>query len=77
MKVLKDDLPVTYSWHGEHNVIPAGTPVIPAENLDEDGYYWVQPDARTSDLPVDLLHWADVYGFRVTEDQVEERSDAS
>ena len=46
--------------------IPAGTPVVPADNLPEGGY-WVLPWPEMNE---DAKSWNRNYGFHVTAEEV-------
>ena len=52
--------------YGKVATIPAGTPVVPAANLS-DGGYWVLP---WSGMDEATKSWHQNYGFRVTADEV-------
>ena len=54
--------------YGKVATIPAGTPVVPAANLP-DGGYWVLP---WSEMDEATKSWHQNYGFRVTADEVTE-----
>ena len=67
---MKTSFAIEYSSapHGVITVIPAGTPVIPADNLP-DGGYWVMP---WNNMTNRAESWARNYGFHVRADDTEE-----
>lgn len=63
---VKHKIPYASFPYGTIATIPAGTPVIPATNLPEGGY-WVEPwDGMTAEQ----ASWQRTYGFHVTDDEV-------
>ena len=60
----KDD--IHYYTSSEDVLIPAGTPVIPADNLPDDGW-WAEPWEDMSEL---AEAWMRNYGFLLRDDEV-------
>tara|TARA_Y100000401_G_scaffold113236_1_gene113662 strand:- start:293 stop:502 length:210 start_codon:yes stop_codon:yes gene_type:complete len=52
--------------YGKVATIPAGTPVVPADNVPEGGY-WVLPWRGMDEA---VKSWHRNYGFRVSADEV-------
>ena len=68
MKVTKYKIDYNSMPYGALAKIPKGTPVTPAHNLP-DGGYWVE---NWKGMTKAQRSWADNYGYHVTESEVEE-----
>jgi hypothetical protein len=68
-RVVNEDLKYRASWGHRTFHIPAGTPVIPASNLPDEGLkrYWVEP---WEGMTEEEESWQRNYGFLVTEEEV-------
>ncbi len=69
MKVVKQDTVRGYSWLAKYVTIPKGTPVKPASNLP-DGGWWVVP--KWPEISREVQAWGTVYGFHLTDEEVED-----
>ena len=64
----KYKIPYAAFPYGTIATIPAGTPVVPATNLPEGGY-WV--DEEWDGMTDEQQSWMRNYGFLVTDEEVE------
>ena len=64
----KYNIPYAAFPNGTIATIPAGTPVVPATNLPEGGY-WV--DEEWDGMTDEQQSWMRNYGFLVTDEEVE------
>ena len=64
--VVKEDIEYKAAPYGYIATIPAGTPVVPADNLP-DGGYWV---SDWNDMDDKAESWMRNYGFHVGEEEV-------
>jgi len=68
-KRTKHDLTVCIGWTNKPVTIPAGSAVIPANNITEGGFWLHDVPADWSD---DDKSWADIYGIHVSPEDVAE-----
>lgn len=69
-RVTKHDIEYRPAPYGCVATIPAGTRVVPANNLPNPGQYWAEPWANMSDR---AESWQRNYGFLIEKSETVER----